>query len=47
MVLAAVPARSADGADEIVAAAIEGNAAIVLDGELNDAAWQRAQGLAQ
>src|SRR5262245_1480803 len=40
VMIAATPARSAD--NEIVAAAVEGAAAIVVDGELNDAAWQRA-----
>lgn len=35
-------AVAADGTDEIVAAGIPGSAAIVLDGDLNDAAWQKA-----
>jgi uncharacterized protein DUF5916/cellulose/xylan binding protein with CBM9 domain len=34
--------KSADGDTEIVASTIEGTAAIVVDGELNDAAWQKA-----
>jgi hypothetical protein len=33
---------SADGDSEIVALAVEGDAAITLDGDLIDAAWQRA-----
>ncbi|HEY1307379.1 MAG TPA: DUF5916 domain-containing protein [Vicinamibacterales bacterium] len=40
VMIAAPPVQAAD--NEIVAAAIEGTAAIVVDGELNDAAWQRA-----
>src|SRR5262245_56218711 len=36
-------ASSADGVNEIVAVAIENGAAITLDGELNEAAWQRAE----
>ena len=43
LLLAAIPASSSDGPNEIVAVAIENGAAIVLDGELNDAAWQRAE----
>jgi Domain of unknown function (DUF5916)/Carbohydrate family 9 binding domain-like len=34
--------KSADGDTEIVASTIDGAAAIVIDGELNDAAWQKA-----
>jgi len=34
--------KSADGDTEIIASTIDGTAAIVIDGELNDAAWQKA-----
>jgi len=43
-ILISVPClgKSTDGDNEVVASTIDGSAAIVIDGELNDAAWQKA-----
>jgi len=42
LVLVSTQAHAAVGVDEVVATAVEGNGAIVVDGELNDPGWQRA-----
>jgi len=44
IIVVAVPClgKSADGDNEVVASTIDGTAAIVIDGELNDASWQKA-----
>ena len=41
--LLAAPGWAAEAENEIVASALGTNAAIVLDGELTDEAWQRAE----